>query len=121
MDRVPGTFIDLFYDLNRCRDRNPPGLYFFETGNPQALLAQIQAPTLILWGMENPHVVHLDADVMEHWMTNAPCTIRKYPHLGHYPYLEDPPLVNGDIKAFLCGHLDGKLLVTRRVKPEELA
>lgn len=114
--KAPETFIDLAYDLNRRDDTPPFSNYIFETGDPQSILSKIQAPTLIMWGMENPTVMHLEADVIEHWMTSAPTLIKKYEGLGHYPYIEAPELVIPDIADFLGGRRDDELRVTQRVK-----
>lgn len=114
---APDWLVTLAYDVNR---RAPlpevPGNYVFRTGDPKAILADITAPTLLLWGMSNPTVVHLEADVIEHWMTGAPTTIRKYEGLGHYPYIENEDLVMGDILAFFDGQMDKDLRQTQRVK-----
>ena len=57
---APSWFIDLAYDVNRRSETTPVSKYFFETGDTQAILAGIKAPTLILWGKANPVVMHLE-------------------------------------------------------------
>lgn len=113
---APEAFVDLAYDLNRRDDTPPFSSYFFETGDPRSILAGIEAPTLIMWGEMNPTVMHLEADVIEHWMTSAPTRIKKYEGLGHYPYIEAPELLNSDIADFLSGKRDDELRMTQRVK-----
>ncbi len=113
---APGWFVDLAYDVNRRTETTPFSKYYFETGDPQTILSKIQAPTLILWGMANPTVVHLEGDVIEHWMTSAPTLLKKYEGLGHYPYVESPEQVIPDIAQFLSGAWDDKLRQTQRVK-----
>ncbi len=113
---APGWLVDLAYDLNRRAEATPIEKYFFETGDPQAILSGVQAPTLILWGKANPTVMHLEADVFQHWMTSAPTFLKKYEGLGHYPYVEAPERVIPDIAAFLAGSWDGRLRRTQRVK-----
>ncbi|MCL4721653.1 MAG: alpha/beta hydrolase, partial [Gammaproteobacteria bacterium] len=78
----------------------------FSTGDPESVLGEVRAPTLILWGLENRTLMHLEADVFAHWLRGATTVVRKYPGLGHYPYLEEPAVVGGDIAAFLEGRLD---------------
>lgn len=112
----PDWLVTLAYDVNRRADKADPGAYIFKTGDPKTILAGVTAPTFILWGMSNPTVMHLEADVMEHWMTGAPTLIRKYEGLGHYPYIENENLVMSDILAFLGGEKDGDLRQTQRVK-----
>ena len=75
----------------------------YVTGDPSVVLAKIKAPTLILWGMDNPTVMHLEANIIQLWMTCAPTMIKKYGRLGHYPYIEKPELFAADIGAFLTG------------------
>lgn len=119
-DGAPAWQVDQAYDFRR-RDGLADELersYGFATGDPKALLAGIRAPTLIMWGKSNPTVMHLEADVIEHWITGAPTTIRKYEGLGHYPYIEAPEQVLPDISAFLNGEMDEELRRTARLKAE---
>ena len=113
---APSWFIDLAYDVNRRSETTPVSKYFFETGDTQAILTGIKAPTLILWGKANPVVMHLEGDVFQHWMTSAPTFLKKYEGLGHYPYVEAPERVIPDIAAFLGGSWDDRLRQTQRVK-----
>ena len=113
---APDWFVDLAYDLNRRSETTPFSKYFFETGDPKTILSGIKAPTLILWGKANPTVMHLEADVIEHWMTSAPTFIKKYEGLGHYPYVEAPERVIPDIAEFLAGSWDDRLRQTQRVQ-----
>ena len=110
---VPGdALIDRTYDMNRRaggREINRLYLANFSTGDPQSMLAGVRAPTLVLWGLDNRTLTHLEADVFAHWLTAAPVLVRKYPGLGHYPYLEEPATVAADVGAFLAGALDGQL------------
>jgi pimeloyl-ACP methyl ester carboxylesterase len=116
----PDWLVAQAYDFNRrdtLRDTDRLVRKTYHTGPPQTVLPQITAPTLILWGEKNPTVMHLEADVIEHWMTGAATTIRKYPDLGHYPYIERPRDVAADILAFTDGSLDSELRRTARVQP----
>lgn len=106
---APAWLVDYVFDINRRAQRAAAGQYGFSTGDPQATLARIAAPTLIQWGLANPTVMHLEADVIQHWMTGAPTLIRKYPGIGHYPFIEDPALLLPDLDAFLRGDLDPQL------------
>lgn len=86
----------------------------FRTGDPQAVLAQVRAPTYVLWGLENATVMHLEADVFQHWLVNAPTILQKYPGTGHYLYLEVPEDTARDVGAFLAGERDAELVTLRR-------
>lgn len=86
----------------------------FRTGDPQDTLAGVRAPTYVLWGMENATVMHLEADVFQHWLVNAPTLLKKYPGVGHYLYLEIPDEFAADVAAFLAGARDGELVSVQR-------
>ena len=104
--------VTMTYDMNRRAGvREISALYMknFRTGDPQQMLGGVRAPTLVLWGLDNRTLMHLEADVFAHWLTGAPTLVRKYPGLGHYPYLEDPGLVAREIGDFLSHALDADL------------
>jgi pimeloyl-ACP methyl ester carboxylesterase len=114
----PGWLVDMNHDLWRREGRAEESalqIARFETGDPEAVLAGITVPTLILWGLENRTVMHLEADVFQHWLVNAPTLKKKYPGVGHYVYLEIPAVVEQDVLAFLDGQLDGELRRTQRL------
>lgn len=114
----PSWVLDQAYDFRRREnlEKTLTDTYRFSTGDPKAILAKIEAPTMIMWGKSNPTVMHLEADVFEHWMTGAPTMIRKLEGLGHYPYIEDQAAFLVDFLPFLGGDLDGQLRQTTRVK-----
>jgi pimeloyl-ACP methyl ester carboxylesterase len=117
-NKAPEWWLDQVYDFNRREGAlDETSRYRFSTGDPKSILSMIQAPTLIMWGKANPVVMHLEADVIQHWMTGAPSVIRKYEGLGHYPYVEDLDAVYPDLAAFLNGELDDELRRTTMVKP----
>jgi pimeloyl-ACP methyl ester carboxylesterase len=112
----PEWLVDMNHDFWRRENRDAEGARQranFRTGDPQAVLGRVTAPTLVLWGVENRTVMHLEADVFQHWLVNAPTLLRKYPGVGHYLYLEEPETFAADVGAFLAGRLDGEL---RRVQ-----
>jgi pimeloyl-ACP methyl ester carboxylesterase len=105
-------FIDMTYDMNRranSREINSLFLANFSTGDPQQVLATVKAPALVLWGLENRTVMHLEADVFAYWLSSAPVALRKYPGLGHYAYIEEPAVIARDVADFLAGNLDSEL------------
>jgi formylglycine-generating enzyme required for sulfatase activity/pimeloyl-ACP methyl ester carboxylesterase len=113
----PQWLVDMNYDLWRRDDRREAGaaqMRNFRTGDPQTKLNGVVAPTLILWGMDNATVMHLEADVFQHWLTNAPTYLKKYPGVGHYLYLEIPDEVEADVEQFLTGNMDAQLISTKR-------
>lgn len=114
----PGWLVDMNYDMWRRDGRREAAAILmrnFRTGDPQATLADVRAPTLVLWGLDNATVMHLEADVFQHWLVNAPTYLKKYPGVGHYLYLEIPGEFGDDIENFLAGRLDAKFVrVTHR-------
>eukprot|EP00957_Ditylum_brightwellii_P014396 1083680-Ditylum_brightwellii.AAC.1 len=75
--RPPQELIKICHDMRRRIGRNQESdlmIQQFCTGDPESVLAKVQAPTFIMWGMDNLTVGHLDADVFEHWLTSAPTT-----------------------------------------------
>jgi pimeloyl-ACP methyl ester carboxylesterase len=116
---APEWLVDQEYDFRRREglEQQLRDAYTFRTGDTQAILEGIRAPTLILWGKANPIVMHLEADVFAFWMTGAPTMIRKFEGLGHYPYVEDETTVFETLAPFLTGELDDQLRRTVRAKP----
>ncbi len=113
----PDWLVEMCHDLGRRAGGRVEGAFFmknFKTGEPEQALGRVKAPTMILWGMENPTVMHLEANVISLWLTNAPSLVKKYPKVGHYLYLEIPQEVEADIMAFLAGEKDSELRQTQR-------
>ena len=109
----PEWLVNMTFDMNRRQGLEREGALLFanfRTGDPKQVLAKVQAPTLIAWGLDNQTVFHLEADVFSSWLINAPNTVKKYPGLGHYPYIEDPETIANDIDGFLTGRMDDQLL-----------
>jgi pimeloyl-ACP methyl ester carboxylesterase len=114
---IPADLVELVYDMNRREGGKPLAAQYlknFKTGDTAAYLAAVKAPTMILQGMANPTLVHTEAEVQSYWMTGAPTLIRKYPKLGHYPYMESPDEVANDVIAYLGGEYDADLRQTVR-------
>jgi pimeloyl-ACP methyl ester carboxylesterase len=115
----PGELVQRVYDMNRrdtLRKEGAAMLKQFQTGDPETVLGQITAPTLVMWGKGNITVAHLEGDVFQHWLYNAPTLLKKYDKVGHYFYLEFPEQFASDVDAFLQGQWDTQLLrVTRNI------
>jgi pimeloyl-ACP methyl ester carboxylesterase len=108
----PEWLVDMTYDMRLGKGRQREGALLFasfRTGDPEAVLSKVTAPTLILWGMENQTVAHPQADIFQDWLTGAPTLLKKYPDVGHYLYLEIPDLFEADVGDFLAGRLDQQL------------
>jgi len=113
----PEDLVQMVYDMNRRQGLNKAAMMKrrnYRTGDPETMLKGVQAPTMIAWGMENPIVMHLEANIFSLWITNAPTLVKKYPDVGHYLYLEIADTVEADILSFLSGDLDDQLRQTSR-------
>ncbi|MFT5034135.1 MAG: pimeloyl-ACP methyl ester carboxylesterase [Bacteroidia bacterium] len=74
----------------------------FDVGDPDTALARVTAPTLILWGADNPQLPVALVDDFVARLTAAPRVERiVYPAVGHVLPLEAPELGAGDIRRFL--------------------
>ncbi len=114
----PQWLVDRSYDMRLRKGLQREGallLRNFSTGDPQAVLSGVRAPTLIIWGLENQTVFHLEADVFRAWLTGAPSLVKKYPGVGHYLYLEAPEQFEKDVGDFLAGRMDQQLTTCQRV------
>ncbi len=113
----PDDLVQRIYDMNRrdtLRIEGAAMMQQFQTGDPQTVLGEIKVPTLIMWGNGNITVAHLEGDVFQHWLFNAPTLLKKYDRAGHYFYLQQPEQFASDVDAFLTGQWDNELLrVTR--------
>ena len=77
----------------------------FETGEPDALLAAITAPTLILWGERNPQLPVALAAQFEKKLTAAfTVQVKTYPGAGHLLPLEQPAESAADTLTFLLAN-----------------
>lgn len=76
----------------------------YDKGAPDALLARVTAPTLVLWGADNPQLpVDMSAEFVAR-LTRAPvATRRTYPGAGHVLPLERPEAAS-DVARFLAEH-----------------
>ena len=100
-DALAPRFIDLWRrEGNRVAELSR--LRQFETGEPDALLARINAPSLILWGEDNPQLPVALSAQFEAKLTAARSVQRKtYPGAAHLLPAEQPQASGGDALAFL--------------------
>lgn len=94
-----------FVDMWR-REGNRPAelarLRQFETGDPDPLLASITAPTLVLWGEDNPQLPVALADEFRSKLSAAQSVeVKLFPRAGHLLPLERPETAAKDVQDFL--------------------
>ena len=73
----------------------------FTMPDPADMLAQITAPTLILWGGKDAMITPDQAPRAEQAIPDA--SVILYDDLGHVPQEEDAARTAGDAKTFLTG------------------
>lgn len=113
----PDELVQRVYDMNRrdiLRAEGAAMMKAFQTGDPEKVLGEIRVPTFILWGKGNITVSHLEADVIQHWLVNAPTLKKKIDKVGHYFYLEMPEEFARDIDDFAAGRLDSQMIRVNR-------
>lgn len=64
-------------------------------------MKQIEVPTLLLWGEEDPVLLKESSYGVEDYVSDL--TVRYLPGIGHWTQEEAPELVNSMLKAFLDG------------------
>ncbi|HEY1075096.1 MAG TPA: alpha/beta hydrolase [Fontimonas sp.] len=100
-DEFRKRFVDLWRREGN-RQAEIERLRQFETGDPDSLLASIVAPTLILWGEQNPQLPVALASEFEQKLTAARSVRRKiYPGAGHLLPVERPTESAADTLDFL--------------------
>lgn len=100
-DELKTRFVEL---LRREGNRHAEfqRLQQFETGNPDALLASITAPTLILWGEDNPQLPLAQSELFAQKLVGASLVVRmSYAGAGHLLPLERPEQSAKDAFEFL--------------------
>jgi pimeloyl-ACP methyl ester carboxylesterase len=98
--------IDMYWDFARMTGTRQATLIRFQLPWNTAVkdhIADIKAPTLILWGQED-HLVPVDAG--RQFAANIHgARLVIYPHTGHIPQEEVPQKSADDVRAFLSGKL----------------
>jgi pimeloyl-ACP methyl ester carboxylesterase len=83
-----------FAEFNRLRS--------FKVGEPDPVLAAIKAPTLLMWGADNPQLPLVQVDKFRARLTAAKVVETSiYPGVGHVIPLEIPQQGSRDVLAFL--------------------
>jgi pimeloyl-ACP methyl ester carboxylesterase len=76
----------------------------FAVGDPAPVLAQITAPTLIMWGADNPQLPVEQAAKFEPLLSAADGVERRvYPGVGHVIPIEMPEQGSRELRRFLLG------------------
>ena len=100
-ERVTPELVDLFMDMTRRAGNRAALTQRFKSGYTAdtTRLAQIKAPTLILWGGQDRLIPPSHGERFEKAITGAQRVV--FPQLGHVPQEEDAAQTVAAVKAFL--------------------
>ena len=104
---VTDELVAEFHD-NFRRDGNRPAemdrLRDFTVDDPDPVLAKVVAPTLVMWGRENPQLPYALAEGFRERLTATPqVEVMIVPGAGHVLPLEEPMLSAEAAAAFMAG------------------
>ena len=101
-ERVTPELVDLFMDMTRRAGNRAALTERFKSGYTAdtTRLAQIKAPTLILWGGQDRLIPPNHGERFEKAITGAQRVV--FPQLGHVPHEEDAAQTVVAVKAFLA-------------------
>jgi pimeloyl-ACP methyl ester carboxylesterase len=104
---VTDAMVDRYWELNRVPGNRAATLWRFQNYNRTSQsdqIAQIKAPTLILWGEKDTVIPVADAA----WLgkTIQGSKVITYPNVGHIPMEEIPNQTTNDVRTWLAS-LDG--------------
>jgi pimeloyl-ACP methyl ester carboxylesterase len=91
--RITPSIRQQFYDVNRrVPDHNALSLVAKVADHSQAvaMMDQVTAPTLLLWGASDPLLPISAARILEGYLTKAPVSMMILPDVGHFPPIEVP-------------------------------
>ena len=102
---ITDQLVEEFHQMYR-REGNRMGEYYrmaaWEKADPKALLAKIVAPTLIMWGEQNPQLPLSNVKDFEQSLIRA-ASVKKiiYPNVGHVIPVEVPEQSARDVEQFI--------------------
>lgn len=103
--RVDDGLVDRFHTMFRRegnRQAEMERMRTFDVGNPDLVLASVTAPTLLLWGEDNPQLpAALVGDFRQRLSAAERVRSIVYPDVGHVLPLESPYQAANDILDFL--------------------
>lgn len=103
--RVDDELVERFHAMFRRegnRQAEMERMRTFDVGNPDPILASVTAPTLLLWGEDNPQLpVELVEDLEQRLSAAKSVEHIIYPNVGHALPLESPQRAAEDIQRFL--------------------
>lgn len=104
--RIEQSLINKKYDMSRRVESYLPRHLVPRNPNPQEtlnILGMVRAPTLIIWGMQDPVLPPSKLSRLEQGLKNTSKVTVKLPTVGHYPMSEVPHQVTQVVENFLLG------------------
>lgn len=101
---IPAELVDEVTRLNNIRGRIEEGrlrVAAYDVGDPQAVLADVRAPTLIQQSDRSTYLPVENADLFERWLTDAPTRKIIYEGAGHLLIGQLPERTGRDVRRFL--------------------
>lgn len=108
--RVKDTIVDQYFDYGR-RTRTAPYVRSLfarvnDTAEIDQVLAQVKAPTLLLWGVPDRVLPEEMGYQLQRKLTAANPELIFLNGTGHYPPVESPDIVAGHIRRFISDNAD---------------
>ena len=101
--RITPGLIDEFTDFNNRKGRLREAQLrsaAYSIGDPKAVLARIQVPTLIQWPTGSTYLSTHEADLFEEWLGSTVKHKIIYPNTGHLLALDAPTKTGQDARRF---------------------
>ncbi|MBB5686680.1 alpha/beta fold hydrolase [Sphingobium boeckii] len=102
--RIGPAKIKAYYDLNRRNPEKHMIALVAKIGDGKAAkvaMAQVKAPTLLIWGGADPLLTPPAANALERYLTGTQVSKIFMPDVGHYPPLEAPERFAQIVAAYI--------------------
>lgn len=102
--RLDANIREQYYDVNR---RTPEPNYLAlvakvaDQAKAKEAMANVHAPTLLVWGARDPLLVPAAANALESYLTGTQVSKILLPDVGHYPPLEVPARFADIVSAYI--------------------
>jgi pimeloyl-ACP methyl ester carboxylesterase len=114
-EKPPEELIDRWYDmwmLEGQREAQLDRLGQYDSGDIEAVFADVRVPVLLLWGEDNTTAKYEQHEEVIHMLPNAASiNFISYPGVGHMAVQQAGAEIAVDVRAFLDGTLNEATLV----------
>jgi pimeloyl-ACP methyl ester carboxylesterase len=109
-DPAPDYLVDRWYDMwmrEGQREAQLDRLRQYDSGDINAVFAEVRVPVLLLWGEANTTAKFEQHEEVIHMLKNAPSiNFVSYPGVGHMAVQQAGDLLAVDVRSYLDGTLD---------------